>query len=64
MTSTESSFQVLPEARCRELLAAHTAGRVAWNAPDGPHVLPVSYAIDVGRHRLPDLSIRGTRPTT
>ena len=48
MTDTESSFQELPEARCRELLAGHTAGRVAWNAPDGPHVLPVSYAIDVG----------------
>lgn len=48
MTGTESSFQELPEARCRELLASHKTGRVAWNAPDGPQVLPVSYAMDVG----------------
>jgi nitroimidazol reductase NimA-like FMN-containing flavoprotein (pyridoxamine 5'-phosphate oxidase superfamily) len=48
MTAAESSFQELPEARCQELLASQSAGRVAWNAPDGPQVLPVSYAIDVG----------------
>ncbi len=48
MTGAESSFQELPEARCHELLAGQAAGRVAWTAPDGPQVLPVSYAIDVG----------------
>ena len=48
MTGVDASFQELPEARCRELLAGRTTGRVAWNAPDGPQVLPVSYAMDVG----------------
>ena len=48
MSGTESSFQGLPQARCLELLAGQTVGRVAWNAPDGPQVLPVSYALDVG----------------
>jgi uncharacterized protein len=48
MTSTGSSFQELSVARCQELLAGQTTGRVAWNAPDGPQVLPVSYALDVG----------------
>ena len=37
-------FEALPEVRCKELLARHTAGRVGWNAPDGPHILPVTYA--------------------
>lgn len=46
MTGQESSFRELSEARCRELLADHTVGRVAWNAPGCPQVLPVSYAID------------------
>jgi uncharacterized protein len=48
MTGPDSSFQELPEARCRELLAGRTMGRVAWNAPDGPQVLPVSYVLDAG----------------
>lgn len=29
-------------AECRRRLRAAKAGRVAWSAPDGPHVLPVS----------------------
>jgi uncharacterized protein len=29
-------------AECRERLRASHVGRVAWMAPDGPHVLPVS----------------------
>ena len=37
-------FQALPEMRCKELLGRRSAGRVAWNAPDGPHILPVNYA--------------------
>jgi uncharacterized protein len=45
---TGSSFQELSAARCQELLASHTAGRVAWTAPDGPQVLPVTYALYAG----------------
>jgi len=37
-------FEVIPEPRCRELLGLHTAGRVGWNAPGGPHILPVTYS--------------------
>jgi len=29
-----SHFEVIPESRCKELLAVHTAGRIGWNAPD------------------------------
>lgn len=32
----------LNAAECRSLLRRATAGRVAWTAPDGPQVLPVS----------------------
>ena len=39
-----SHFEVIPEPRCRELLSLHTAGRVGWNAPSGPHILPVTYS--------------------
>ena len=42
-------FTELPLARCEELLTTHTTGRVAWNAPDGPEMLPVTYAYDTGR---------------
>ena len=40
-----SPFHELARARCDELLTTHRAGRVAWNAPDGPMVLPVTYAM-------------------
>ncbi|GAA3632756.1 pyridoxamine 5'-phosphate oxidase family protein [Microlunatus ginsengisoli] len=33
---------VLSTAECRRLLRAAHSGRVAWTAPDGPQVLPVS----------------------
>ena len=46
MTDVHSSFQELSVERCRELLSSHSTGRVAWNAGDGPQVLPVSYAMD------------------
>ena len=39
-----SHFEVISESRCKELLAVHTAGRIGWNAPDGPEILPVTYA--------------------
>ena len=32
-------------ARCGELLASHCRGRIAWTAPDGPQMLPVSYTM-------------------
>jgi nitroimidazol reductase NimA-like FMN-containing flavoprotein (pyridoxamine 5'-phosphate oxidase superfamily) len=32
----------LSAAECRRLLREARVGRVAWTAPDGPHVLPVS----------------------
>ena len=34
---------------CEELLAEQHVGRVAWNAADGPEVLPVNYAWHVGQ---------------
>jgi uncharacterized protein len=37
-------FAALSEAECRELLQQHTVGRVGWQAPDGPSILPVNYA--------------------
>lgn len=36
----------LTDEECVELLAEQTVGRVAWNEPEGPIVLPVNYAMD------------------
>ncbi len=33
------------EGECRRLLAAGGVGRVALTAPDGPHIVPVNYAL-------------------
>jgi hypothetical protein len=33
----------LPTSTCRELLAQHDIGRVAWTAADGPQLYPISY---------------------
>lgn len=41
--ATDSRIQDLTEQECIHLLAAHNAGRVAFDASDGPMVLPVSY---------------------
>ncbi|MGH3483677.1 MAG: pyridoxamine 5'-phosphate oxidase family protein [Nocardioidaceae bacterium] len=38
-------FQHLPTEECRELLAAKSVGRVGFNGPDGPQILPVNYVI-------------------
>jgi uncharacterized protein len=46
---TSSHFQVLTEDRCRQLLASRREGRIAWAAPDGPQLLPISYALHVGQ---------------
>jgi general stress protein 26 len=38
-------FQHLPPDECRELLAAKAVGRVGFNGPDGPQMLPVNYVL-------------------
>jgi nitroimidazol reductase NimA-like FMN-containing flavoprotein (pyridoxamine 5'-phosphate oxidase superfamily) len=38
-------FQHLPTEECRELLATKSVGRVGFNGPDGPQVLPVNYVL-------------------
>lgn len=38
----------LSEDECRELLAAHNLGRVAYNDDQGPVITPVSYALNDG----------------
>ena len=35
---------------CSRLLRAGVAGRVALGTPDGPHIIPVNYAVDAGEH--------------
>jgi uncharacterized protein len=37
-------FRVIPGDECERRLGQHMVGRVAWNAPDGPQLLPVNYA--------------------
>jgi len=39
-----SEFRAMSPAHCRELLASQSVGRVAWQAADGPQILPVTYA--------------------
>jgi nitroimidazol reductase NimA-like FMN-containing flavoprotein (pyridoxamine 5'-phosphate oxidase superfamily) len=39
----------VPEEQCWELLRTAGFGRVAWNAADGPSVLPVNFACADGR---------------
>jgi len=47
--TTNSAFRALTLAGCEERLAQQSAGRVAWDAPDGPVVLPVSHQLHLGR---------------
>jgi uncharacterized protein len=37
-------FAPISPARCQELLESQSVGRVAWQAADGPQILPVTYA--------------------
>jgi uncharacterized protein len=37
-------LEPISPSRCRELLASQTIGRIAWQAADGPQILPVTYA--------------------
>ena len=39
-----SDFRAMSPTRCQELLESQTVGRVAWQAADGPQILPVTYA--------------------
>ena len=38
-----SRFAEISQPRCLELLMQKKSGRVAWSAPDGPRILPVTY---------------------
>lgn len=44
----DPSFGELSRTECEQRLADHHVGRVAWNAPDGPQLLPVNYALYAG----------------
>ena len=51
--STEESGQLarveeLAEGECMELLGTKEVGRVAYNDPDGPVVMPVNYVLQDG----------------
>ena len=39
-----SEFRAMSPAQCQELLESQSVGRVAWQAADGPQILPVTYA--------------------
>ena len=41
-------YRVLSVDRCRQLLAEHHVGRIAWAGADGLQLLPVSYAFHRG----------------
>lgn len=40
------ALKVLSREECMELLTHCSVGRVAWNEPEGPIVLPVNYVMD------------------
>jgi hypothetical protein len=46
--SISAYFGELAADECLRLLEGQSSGRVAWNAPDGPEILPVSYAMYAG----------------
>lgn len=43
-----AEFTPLSPTRCRELLESQSIGRVAWQAADGPQILPVTYVCHDG----------------
>jgi nitroimidazol reductase NimA-like FMN-containing flavoprotein (pyridoxamine 5'-phosphate oxidase superfamily) len=43
-----SHFRAIARDECETLLADRSTGRVAWNAPDGPQLLPVTYGMYAG----------------
>ena len=51
MTSPGASqrrFSSLPATECLARVQARTIGRVGWNSPDGPQILPVTYVLRDG----------------
>lgn len=48
VTEDPGRFQRLSKEECWQRLQAGTIGRIAWEAPDGPEVLPVTYAVHQG----------------
>jgi nitroimidazol reductase NimA-like FMN-containing flavoprotein (pyridoxamine 5'-phosphate oxidase superfamily) len=44
----EPGTNVIDVGECLELLATKDVGRVAIDEPDGPFVVPVNYALDLG----------------
>ena len=43
MLDDARQFRALDERHCKDLLSAHSVGRIAWQAADGLLVLPVTY---------------------
>jgi nitroimidazol reductase NimA-like FMN-containing flavoprotein (pyridoxamine 5'-phosphate oxidase superfamily) len=41
---SRQGFAPISPARCQELLESQNIGRIAWQAADGPQILPVTYA--------------------
>lgn len=41
-------FNPISPSRCQELLESQSIGRIAWQAADGPQILPVTYAYHEG----------------
>ena len=41
-------FKPISPSRCQELLESQSIGRIAWQAADGPQILPVTYAYHDG----------------
>jgi nitroimidazol reductase NimA-like FMN-containing flavoprotein (pyridoxamine 5'-phosphate oxidase superfamily) len=39
-----SEFRAISPTHCQELLESQSVGRIAWQAADGPQILPVTYA--------------------
>jgi nitroimidazol reductase NimA-like FMN-containing flavoprotein (pyridoxamine 5'-phosphate oxidase superfamily) len=39
-----SEFRAISPTHCQELLKSQSVGRIAWQAADGPQILPVTYA--------------------
>ena len=43
-----NEFRPISPRRCQELLESQSIGRIAWQAADGPQILPVTYACHEG----------------
>ena len=43
--SFSSHFREMSREECEQLLGSQSTGRLAWNSPDGPQILPVSYGL-------------------